>query len=660
MTVLAARYELLDKVGEGGMSVVWRARDRKLDREVAIKMLRSLVAPDPAQLRRFHREARALAALAHGHIVRIYDYISNDEQSFLVMEYVDGANLAQTTRGRLPLATGEAAAYMRPVAQALAYAHGRGVVHRDLTPSNILVERGSGRVVTTDFGLARIARSTGSLTATGVLLGTPEYWSPELALGRENGAAADLYALGCILFLLLSGRLPFEGEDRLAVGLRRAHDDAPSLQSLLPDARATVAALVDSLLARDPERRPDASNVAEELGALADASTAFLGVAVGASAVDEQTVALLSEQPTTHLARPSATTDPAPPPEAQPASTRRRSWVRRRVVIGLAASAAVVVAALVVAGEVRNPLLRVPNVVSLREDAARAQIEGSMPAAAVSVERVYSTRIGAGLVIRQQPQARSPFPIGTQVRLVVSKGSPYAPVPAVAGRPAEAAKASLVRQGFTSRYAYAPSWTVRKGSVVGLQPRVGTRLRRPAQVTLVVASGYPHSVVPDVRGTDLPSAQQQLAAKHLRYRLVASHRGTAGARARPDSRSRNDGLSGSADPTDGHAHVALGQALRRLEQRRLRKRPFHGARALADPVPADGQRLRPRVRSVQLGRRRRVRRSQLLREPRRFPRHVHQRRWRRQLPAYCAPVRRHALVRRGRRPQVTPTGGDLA
>ena len=520
MTVLAARYELLDKVGEGGMSVVWRARDRELDREVAIKMLRSFVAPDPAQLRRFHREARALAALAHGHIVRIYDYISNSEQSFLVMEYVDGANLAQTTRGRLPLATGEAAAYMRPVAQALAYAHGRGVVHRDLTPSNILIERGSGRVVTTDFGLARIVRSTGSLTATGVLLGTPEYWSPELALGRENGAAADLYALGCILFLLLSGRLPFEGEDRLAVGLRRAHDDAPSLQAFLPDVRAPVAALVDSLLARDPERRPDATHVADELAALADASTASLGVAVGASAPDEQTVALLSEQPTAHLARASATIDPAAPPEAQPASTRRRSWARRRVVIGLAASAAVVVAAFVVAGEVRNPLLRVPNVVSLREDAARAQIEGSMPAATVSVQRVYSTRVGAGVVIRQQPRARSPFPIGTQVRLVVSKGSPYALVPAVAGRPAEEAKASLLRQGFTSRYAYAPSWTVRKGSVVGLQPRVGTRLRRPAQVTLVVATGYPHSVVPDVRGTDVASAQEELAAKHLRYRLV--------------------------------------------------------------------------------------------------------------------------------------------
>src|SRR5438093_7743057 len=207
MTVLAARYELLDKIGEGGMSVVWRARDRELEREVAVKLLRSAVAEDPAQSRRFHREARALAALAHEHIVRIYDYVSNDEQSFLVMEYVAGDNLAQATRGRLPLAIDEAAAYLRPVARALAYAHACGVVHRDLTPSNILVERAGGRVVTTDFGLARIARGSGSLTATGVLLGTPEYWSPELALGRESGAAADVYALGCILFLLLSGPL---------------------------------------------------------------------------------------------------------------------------------------------------------------------------------------------------------------------------------------------------------------------------------------------------------------------------------------------------------------------------------------------------------------------------------------------------------------------
>src|SRR5262249_41363627 len=268
MTVLAERYELLERVGEGGMSVVWRARDMKLERQVAVKLLRSTVAADPAQSRRFHREARALAALAHDQIVRIYDYVSSDEESFLVMEYIAGENLAQATRGRLPLLPADAAAYMQPVAEALAYAHARGVVHRDLTPTNILIERGTGRVVTTDFGLARIARATGSLTATGVLLGTPEYWSPELALGRESGPESDLYALGCILFLLLSGSLPFEGEDRLAVGLRRAHDDAPSLGALAPAAPKATVALVDPLPARDPEPPPDASGAAPAARAL--------------------------------------------------------------------------------------------------------------------------------------------------------------------------------------------------------------------------------------------------------------------------------------------------------------------------------------------------------------------------------------------------------
>lgn len=514
MTVLAARYELLEKIGEGGMSVVWLARDRKLERDVAIKLLRRFVAEDTAQSRRFHREARALAALAHEHIVRIYDYVSDGEQAFLVMEYVAGGNLAQATRRRLPLTLPDAATYMQPVARALAYAHARGVAHRDLTPSNILIERGSGRVVTTDFGLARITRSTGSLTATGVLLGTPEYWSPELALGRESGAAADLYALGCILFLLLSGRLPFEGEDRLAVGLRRAHEDAPSLGALRPEVPETAVALVDSLLARDLQQRPDASVVAAVLGDLADGPSARAAGVDAALDTELQTVALASERPTTQLPAPVATVPVAPTPKAG------GRWARRRVLAAVVASAAVIVGALVLAGEVRDPLLRVPNVVSLREDVARAQIERSLPAATVTVQRVYSTRVGAGRVIRQTPQARTSLGFGRQVQLVVSKGTPFAPVPTLAGRPAATAKAALARQGFASRYAYAASWVVRKGSVVGLQPRAGTRLRRPARVTIVVASGYPRSVVPDVRNGDLSSAQQQLAANHLRYRLV--------------------------------------------------------------------------------------------------------------------------------------------
>ena len=509
MTVLAGRYELLERVGEGGMSVVWRARDLELEREVAIKLLRSGIGADPAPSRRFQREARALAALADERIVRIYDYVSSDEQSFLVMEYIAGENLAQATRSRLPIDPGEAAAYLQPVAQALAYAHTRGVVHRDLTPTNILIERGSGRVVTTDFGLARIARAAGSLTATGVLLGTPEYWSPELALGRDSGPETDLYALGCILFLLVSGRLPFDGEDRLAVGLRRAHEDAPSLGACASGAPHELVALVDSLLARDPERRPDATVAAATLGELARGATVpAAGEQHAETAREPETVALQSERRTTELSVDDA------------GAGARRRWARRRVLGAVAASLGVIVGALFLAGQVRGPLAHVPNVVSLREAVARAQIRAAMPSAEVSVTRVYSDRVGAGRVIRQQPDARSTLANGGKIQLVVSKGSPFANVPAVYGQTEAAARAALARQGFASRRKYSPSWTVRKGSVISLRPGTGTRLRRPTLVTMVVASGYPRAVVPEVRSSALADAEARLAAAGLRYRLV--------------------------------------------------------------------------------------------------------------------------------------------
>ena len=148
---------------------------------------------------------------------------------------------------------GRGAALCAPVAAALAHAHARGVVHRDLTPANVLVERGSGRLVVTDFGLARLARSSRSAPVSGVLAGTPEYWAPEQASGEATGPATDLYALGCILYPALSGRLPFEGEDRLATGLRRAHEAAPlACDRGRPAAPPEAVELVDRLLARDP------------------------------------------------------------------------------------------------------------------------------------------------------------------------------------------------------------------------------------------------------------------------------------------------------------------------------------------------------------------------------------------------------------------------
>jgi beta-lactam-binding protein with PASTA domain len=517
--VLVGRYELLEQVGEGGVGVVWRAHDTRLERDVAIKLLRPSVANEAEQRRRFDREARTLAGLANDHIVRVFDYVGSGEQTFLVMEYVDGGNLAQATLGRLPLSISETAAYAAPVAHALAYAHGRGVVHRDLTPANILIERETGRVLTSDFGLARIARSAGSLTLTGVLIGTPEYWAPEQAMGRGSDGAADVYALGCILFLLLSGRLPFEDDDRLALGLRRAHENAPSLRERLPGAPAHVVALVDSLLEHEPADRPDASTVAVALAGLGSGEDVQPPVRVAADVRSlAPTLAVPSEKPTGVVEAPAAPRPPASPPHAPSGQPHGR---RRRLTGAFALAAAAAAAMLLFSGERGAAGPSAPNVVALPAKVARSQIVHLVPGAAVSTTTAYSTRIAAGRVISQRPRASERLRNDARVQLVVSKGTPFAQVPAIrVGVPAAAAMSALERSGFRGRYRFTPSWTVRKNAVIELRPAPATRLRRPATVRIVVASGYPRAVVPNVQNQDVASAQAQLAAKHLQAHVV--------------------------------------------------------------------------------------------------------------------------------------------
>src|SRR6185437_13316221 len=191
--IVANRYRLREQLGRGGMGVVWRARDERLGREIALKVLHSWVADDPELRARFEREASALARLEHPNVVRLYDVLEDKKQTVLVLELVHGRGLHTIAAGRT-LGWDDARRYCAPVAAGLAHAHARGVVHRDLTPSNVLVENGMGRVVVTDFGLARLVRSSTSAPVSGVLAGTPEYWAPEQAAGEATGPATDLYA----------------------------------------------------------------------------------------------------------------------------------------------------------------------------------------------------------------------------------------------------------------------------------------------------------------------------------------------------------------------------------------------------------------------------------------------------------------------------------
>lgn len=501
--LLAGRYDLRARISRGGMGTVWRARDERLDRDVAVKLLHPWIAEDADLRGRFAREARLLAPLEHEHVVRLYDYGEDGETPYLVMELVEGGSLAALSRGR-QLSWEEARDVCRPIAAALAYAHARGIVHRDLTPSNVLVEAPGGRVVVTDFGLARLVRSATSLTTRGLLLGTPEYWSPEQARGADSGTATDLYALGCIAFALLAGRPPFEGDDRLAVGLRRAHEDAPSLAVIVPEAPAEATALVERLLAGDPTRRPSAAEALEALGG--PAVEGDVSRDTGAEhALDAATLALPAAGRTLAL----------PAPRAHRARRRRRG---RRVV--LAAALAALAGALAFVGATianADAVVEVPRLSGLTLAGARAAVaetthaERAADAPLEIAGRAYSETVAEGRVLGQAPAAGSRVErAGLLVRVRLSRGSAWTEAPALAGRARDEAVRTLRTLGFRADVRLEESWDVPRGLVVSADVEAGERVRRPGPVGVVVSSGRPRTALADVRGTDVGSARDLL------------------------------------------------------------------------------------------------------------------------------------------------------
>jgi serine/threonine-protein kinase len=250
---LAGQYALERELGRGGMAVVYLARDVRLDRPVAIKLLPPDLAAHDKLRDRFMREARTAARLSHPHIVPIHAVDEVRGYVFYVMSYVDGETLAERVANRGPLPPREASRVLQEVAGALAAAHGQGVVHRDVKPGNILLERATGRAMVTDFGIARLA--DGGETAVGELLGTPEYMSPEQAAGDAVDARSDVYSLGVVAYYMVSGQLPFTAPTIQAVLAKQLTQVPPPLASVAPGAPHSLANAIDTCLIKDPSRR---------------------------------------------------------------------------------------------------------------------------------------------------------------------------------------------------------------------------------------------------------------------------------------------------------------------------------------------------------------------------------------------------------------------
>ena len=252
-TLLNGRFRLDEQIGSGGMSTVYRAFDEVLERSVAIKVMHASIADDGVQLERFRREARTAAKMSHPHVVTVIDAGEDEGHPFIVLEYVEGETLKDRIRRCGPLPVPEAVAYAIEIGRALQAAHGERLVHRDVKPQNVLLDP-EGRAKVTDFGISRSLDAEG-LTATGRVLGTTDYVSPEQALGENVSEQSDLYSLGIVLFEMLVGRVPFRAESQVGVAMKHVREPMPDVQKLRPEISAALAAVVDRATSKERRHR---------------------------------------------------------------------------------------------------------------------------------------------------------------------------------------------------------------------------------------------------------------------------------------------------------------------------------------------------------------------------------------------------------------------
>jgi tRNA A-37 threonylcarbamoyl transferase component Bud32 len=279
-TVLSGRYKLEAKLGSGGMSTVYLARDTTLDRQVAVKVLHREMSEQEDQLQRFRQEARAVAKLSHPNVVAVIDAGEDGGHPYIVFEYVEGETLKQRINRVGALDAQEALAYAIEIARGLTVPHGRNMIHRDIKPQNVLIDA-EGRAKLTDFGISRQLEQDG-MTATGRVLGTTDYVAPEQAMGHPADQRSDVYSLGVVLYEMLTGQVPFSADSQVGVAMKHVNEELPDVQQRRPELSAAAAMVVERATAKDPaERYQEVGEMIDDLATALEVEAARAGAATG-------------------------------------------------------------------------------------------------------------------------------------------------------------------------------------------------------------------------------------------------------------------------------------------------------------------------------------------------------------------------------------------
>ena len=482
------RYEVISKLGSGGMADVYLANDRLLGRQVAIKILSSRFAHDEQFVERFRREASSAASLNHSNIVQIYDRGEAEGTYYIAMEYLEGRSLKEIILKYAPLSPDLLVSISVQILEALRFAHRRDVIHRDIKPQNIIIDS-DGRVKVTDFGIAR-AGSASTMTEAGSILGTAHYLSPEQAQGQPVEAASDLYSLGVVMYEMATGKLPFDGDNPVSIAMQHVHEHPASPRNIAPDIPENLEAVILRSLGKYPTARYlTAHAMLDDLTRVQDGEPISVPAAYAEEATRVMSPAAVASvaQPTQVRRMTPDGMGPAPEPYYGEPPRRFNVWPWILVIILILALAGGAYAIFSTWGSASADLAVVPGVLGLSEAEAKTKVEaagfdfrneGDQPSADVT----------AGAVVRQDPEEGTKLAEGKPVSVWLSSGEGKMTVPNVVGKTQVGAAQELGALGFN----VVPKEETNKdkpvGTVLRQNPEAGREVDAGATVTIVVVA----------------------------------------------------------------------------------------------------------------------------------------------------------------------------